>query len=627
MNAEPFARKLTAILSADAIGYSRLMGDDDVETVRTLKQCRNMISTLVNDHGGRVVDSPGDNLLAEFPSVVDAVTCSLAIQEKLADYNQHLSPQRQMVFRIGIDLGEVIVDGKRIYGDGVNIAARLEGLAEAGGICISGTAYEQVRNKVRLGCEYIGEQSVKNISLPVPAYRIWNDAHADACRIKTRGTQRRPIRFPLVTAVLVILILTGVLLGGGLYFDLFDRRPGPRTLPDGNARKQASIAVLPFNSLSREPQQEYFSEGITNDIITDLSKFHELIVMSSHAVSAYEDKAVDIQKVSRELGVRYILEGSVQKSGNRVRVNVQLLDSERGHHLWADRFDRPFEDIFSVQEEILSAIIRELALSIDQAERSRAMRKPTSSLAAYDYLLRGYHHYYKRTRESNREARRLFNQAVKLDKDYAAAYVGLANTFIWDAMYGWTEFPNRSLERAHAYTLKALSIDPSDALAHSTLGYIHMRTEAYDQAIDELQTAIELNPNHWSSYRYLGAGMLYSGRTNEALELYTTAMQYDPYKTPGMFMNMGIMHYLKGDYKDALKWLQKGAGRYPSFLGIQIMLAATYARMDRIEDAQVAAEKVRRISPFFEVEFYGSVYRNPEDRAKITAGMYKAGLE
>jgi adenylate cyclase len=626
MKPESFTRKLTAILSADATGYSRLMGENDVETVRTLKECRRMITEAVGEYGGRVVDAPGDNMLAEFPSVVDAVTCSLAIQGKLAEYNAGLASERRMAFRIGIDLGDVIVDGERIYGEGVNIAARLESLAKAGGICISGRAYEQVRNKVTLGCEYIGEQTVKNIAFPVPVYRIWQDAHAEACRIKKQDVPKRQIRHPAAAAGVLFLLLAGGLLAGGLYFNFFNEGQAQKTMFDATGRTRASLAVLPFTNLSREPQQEYFSEGITNDIITDMSKFHELIVMSSHAVFAYKDKEISIQQIGRELGVRYILEGSVQKAGDRVRVNAQLIDARGGDHLWAERFDRPVKDIFLVQEEILRAIVRELALTIDQTERTRALRKPTANLEAYDYVLRGYHHFYKRTREANREARRLFKQAIGLDREYAAAYVGVADTRIWDAMYGWTEFPNRSLEQAHAYVLKAIRFDPHNARAHSTLGYIHMRTEAYDQAIDELQKAIELNPNDWGSYRHQGAVMLYSGRIDEALKLYKIAFKYDPYESPGIFMNMGIIHYLKGEYDDALKWLQNGAGRYPSFLGLQLMLAATFAQLDRNADAKAAAEQVRRISPFFEVDFYGGVYRNPEDREKITAGLHKAGL-
>jgi len=585
-----------------------------------------MITESVGEYGGRVVDAPGDNMLAEFPSVVDAATCSLAIQEKLAEYNAGLAPERRMVFRLGIDLGDVIVDGERIYGEGVNIAARLESLAPAGGICISGRAYEQIRNKAPMGCEYIGEQIVKNIAFPVPVYRIWQDAQAEACQIKKPGAPKWRIKHPVAAAGALFLILVCALLVGGLHFNLFNGSQAPKTTFDADGRTRASLAVLPFTNLSREPQQEYFSEGITNDIITDMSKFHELIVMSSHAVFAYKDKAIGIRQISRELGVKYILEGSVQKAGDRVRVNAQLIDAGGGDHLWAERFDRPVKDIFLVQEEILRAIVRELALTIDQTERARAVHKPTANLEAYDYVLQGYHQHYKRTRDTNREARRLFNEAIRLDRGYAAAYVGVANTRIWDAMYGWTEFPNRSLEQAHAYVLKAIRIDPYDARAHSTLGYIHMRTEAYDQAIDELQKGIELNPNDWPSYRYLGAVMLYSGRTGEALNLYKIAIKYDPYQSPGIFMNMGIIHYLKGEYHDGLKWLQNGAGRYPNFLGLQLMLAATFAQLDRNEDANTAAARVRRISPFFEVDFYGSVYRNSEDREKITAGLHKAGL-
>jgi adenylate cyclase len=630
MCAEAFTRKLTAIFSADAEGYSRLMGENDVETVRSLKACRTIIVDAIARHQGRVVDSPGDNVLAEFASVVDAVTCALELQQRLHVRNAPLPADRKMQFRIGISLGDVIADGDRIYGDGVNIAARLEKLAAAGGICLGGSAYEQVRNRIPLGCEYLGQQRVKNIATPVPAYRVWSDPAATSCNLaleKTPFWKRH--RFPLAVAA-VLLAVAGTVLIIKAYEALVAppvSGPSPESPAAVVRHDKASIAVLPFDTIGDDPEQTYFSSGITNDIITDLSRFPDLIVTSSHAVFAAKDRAANIQELRHDLGVRYVLEGSVQKAGGQVRVNVQLIEADGGHHLWAERFDRPFEDIFAVQEEILNAVVRVLALKINQAERTRTLRKPTANLEAYDYVLRGYHHFYQRNRDANRAARRYFNQAVELDPNYAAAFVGLALLRIDDAVYGWTEFPNRSMEQAHAFVLKALSIDPSDARAHSTLGYIHMRTEAYDQAIDELQKAIELNPNDWSSYRYLGAVSLYSGRTDKALEMYETAMKYDPYPSAGMFMNIGIIHYLRGEYEDALKWLDKVAARWPSFLGSHIILAATYAEMDRMGDAHAAAQEVLRISPFFEVDFYGSVYRNPTDRAKIATGLHKAGLK
>jgi len=626
MNSGTFSRRLTAIVSADATGYSRLMGDDDLETVRTLKDCRRLITETVVSHGGRVVDSPGDNLLAEYPSVVDAVTGSLAIQEKLAEYNRRLPAQRQMAFRIGIDLGDVIDDGERIYGEGVNIAARLEGLAEAGGICISGSAYEQVRGKVPLGCEYIGEQSVKNISLPVPVYRVWQDPHSDACRVKTRGVQKRHFKKPLAAAAALFLLLIGGVLAGA-YWGLFDTAPAPETLPEAGVRTRASIAVLPFTNLGKDPQQEYFSDGITRDIITDLARFPELTVSNSEEVFAYKGKATDIPEIGRKLGVDYVLEGSLQKAGSRIRINAHLVDAESGDYLWAERYNRNLEDLFALQDDIIESIVRELSLKIGKAEQARALRKDPSSLKAYDWVLRGWHHYNQRSRADNRQAREFFQRAIEIDPDYAAAYLGLAETRMWAVNYGYTEFPNKALQQALKNAVTAVDLDPFNANARGTLGYIYMRTGEYELAEIELKRAIELNPNDWRNYRHMGAVALYSGRPAESLTWYEKVMQFDPHISPGVLMNIGISHYLLGETAQAVPPLKEATTRWPDFLGGHIVLAAVYATMGRMEDARKQAREVLRIAPFFETEFYGAAYRNPDHRRKIIAGLHKAGLE
>jgi len=629
MSDSPFKRKLTAILSADAKGYSRLMGEDEPTTVRTLKACKEIIGNLIQRLNGRVVDSTGDNILAEFASVVNAVQCALELQEELSHRNAGLPQDQQMEFRIGINLGDVIVDQERLYGDGVNIAARLEGLAEPGGICISGSAYEQVQNKLSFGCEYIGEQHVKNIAAPVKVYKIWLDPEADTRILSGKKTSVIRRSWPAIAAAAIIALAAGALY---LRQDHQARQTVsvktqlPQRVTESLSDKPA-IAVLPFANLSADVEQEYFSDGITNDIITDLSKFQDLAVIASNTVFKFKGKSIDAKKLGLELNVDYLLEGSVQKASNRVRINAQLIDTANGNHIWADRYDRKIKDIFDLQDEIIAIVVRKLALKVDEAERKRAMKKNTTNLEAYDYILRGYHRFYKRTKEGNEKAKDFFKKAIALDPNAASAYVGLAKVRRWDAMMGWTEFPNKAFQQAEKLLKKALSIDDANAGARIELGYIYMRYTEYDLAIGELERALELNPNDWRTYRLMAPVMLYSGRIDEALDWYHTAMRYDPDLSPGELMNVGLAYFLQGQYEKAINWLKKGRAKWPNFLGNHIVLTAVYSQMDRSDEAAQEANEVLRISPFFQVDFYGQAFRKPQQRAKIVGALRKAGLK
>jgi adenylate cyclase len=367
-------RKLAAVFSADVKGYSRLMREDEEATIRTLTAYRELMTSYIQRHRGRVVDSPGDNLLAEFASAVDAVRGAVAIQKELKARNAELPADRQMHYRIGINVGDVVVEGERIYGDGVNIAARLEGLAEPGGICISGTVHDHIENKLALGYEYIGEQAVKNIIKPVRVYRV----------------QREPRPAPQPT--------------------LSGEQTSLLPLPD-----KPSLAVLPFTNLSSDPEQEYFSDGLTEDLITDLSRLSGLFVIARHSTFTYKGKAVKVQEVSRDLGVRYVLEGSVRKVGERVRITAQLIDAPTGHHLWAERYDRPLQDIFALQDEIVQQIVTTLRLQLTLQEQGVIVRKHTANLEAYDSFLRGVEYGWRLTKDDNARARQMFEKAVALE--------------------------------------------------------------------------------------------------------------------------------------------------------------------------------------------------------------------
>ena len=627
MSPETYQRKLTAILNADVAGYSRLMGEDEAATIKTLNTYKEIMTALVQQHHGRVVDFTGDNLLAEFASVVDAVQYAVAMQKELQSRNAELPDSRRMEFRIGINLGDVIEEGDRIYGDGVNIAARLEALADPGGICISKTAFDHIESKLPLGYEYLGNQTVKNIAKPVGAYRVTMEPRISAVgrreKFKRWTSGRRGLALSGAVAVLITVSVIA----------LWDFFFSPSFEPTSTKRikhplsDKPSIAVLPFVNLSSDASEDYFSDGITNDIITDLSKFRDLFVIASNTVFTYKAKPVPVDEVGRQLNVRYILEGSVQKSGERLRVNTQFIDAETAHHLWAERYERELKDLFKVQDEIIEAIVKKLALKIDEIERARAMRKGTKNLEAYDYLLQGRHHYAKYKRSANIKARELFKKALDLDPDYAAAHVELGRTYNLDFDYGWTEFSEETLRRAETLARKALDLDKSNVAAHLLLGDIYYRQLKFDIADVEYQKAIALNPNDVISLKKYGVFMLYSGHPDKAVHLIENSLRFDPQTTPGNLMNLSFAYYLKGRYADAIRNSKQALVKHPDFAGHHIALAAAYAQLGRKEDAAQAAEKVRELFPFMPIENFGSIFLDPEDRAAIMDGLQKAGLK
>jgi len=626
MATQDFKRKLTAILSADVKGYSRLMGEDELTTINTLKKYRDIITSLIQDFRGRVVDSPGDNLLAEFSSVIEAVQCAVEIQKQLKSKNDELPESRRMEFRIGINSGDIIKDGERIYGDGVNVTARIESLAYPGGICISGTVYDQIGKRLPFGYEYMGEQSVKNIKQPVRVYRVLMSPEAAGRVIGEKEAMAK--RWLWGTVASIILIVAAAMLIWNIYL-----RPGLNSHKNVSVEQttiseteKPSIAVLPFKNLSNNSEQDYFSDGITNDIITDLSKFSQLSIIASNTVFAYKGVSVNIKDISRDLGVRYVLEGSVQKIGGKVRINAQLIDAATDRHLWAERYDKDLKDLFKLQNELVQTIVSKLAIKIDETERIRAMQKDTDSLQAYDYLLRGWEYFYQNTREDNKQARLMFEKAIEIDSRYASAYAALAWSHLYDFYFGWSMFPNKSLERAYDLAKQALSFEESNAAAHSALGSIYLRRAQYDLAMIELQRALELNPNDTLSQHQLGSVMLYSGKKNEAIHWLESSLNLNPHFSLGGLMILGQAYYLIGQYGNAITALKKGITKNPEYVGYHIMLAAANAQAGHTKEARQWATEVSRLDPFFDIDAYGSVFRNPKDREQIINGLRKAGL-
>lgn len=553
MRNEGFKRKLSAILSADVVGYSRLMGQDDEATVLTLTRHRELISTIIKQKQGRVVDSPGDNLLAEFESVLHSVECAVEIQRKLADRNAALSKERRMLYRIGVNLGDVIIEGERIYGDGVNITARLEAMAEPGGICISGLVYSQVKNKLKLNFEFLGKRTVKNISEPVPVYRVlWMPKAAGPMEMKK------------------------------------EKVFSPSEKP--------SIAVLPFLNLSNDPEQEYFSDGITEDLITDLSKISGLFVIARNSVFIYKGKTVRLDEIARELDVRYILEGSVRKAGDRVRITSQLIDAHTGGHLWAERFDRQLTDIFALQDEVTQKIVSSLAVKISQDERKRLVRKGTNNMEAYDYALRGLEYFSKFMKKANAQARRLFEKAIKLDPQYALAYSLAGRTHMMDWSFGWSQDAN-SIELAFELAQKALRLDDTLNIAFRTAGEVYLWKKQHDKAVSYLRKAIDLSPNDADGYYGLSNVLNWAGQADEAGDLIRTAMRLNPLYPAWYLWPLGHAHFLNREYTEVIDVLTELLRHNPNFLPAHAYLAVTYDELGRNQEAAKHASRFRQETP------------------------------
>jgi adenylate cyclase len=584
------ARKLAAILSADVEGYSRLMGDDEAATVRTIIEYREAIASAVTRHGGRVVDAPGDNVLAEFASVVDAVQCAVEIQRDLRHRNAELPPSRRMQFRIGINLGDVILEDSRLYGDGVNIAARLESLAEGGGICLSGTAYDQVEGKLPFGYDFLGEQAVKNIARPVRVYRLRFEPPAGPAPPSAgpRGAERR--RVPTIAGTIALLMLVGA---GGWVGWRWLRPPAPSglALPD-----KPSVAVLPFTNLSQDPAQEYFSDGVTEDLITGLSKVSGLFVIARNSAFTYKGKAVKVSDVGRDLGVRYVLEGGIQREGSRVRITAQLVDATTGYHMWAERYDREVRDIFTLQDEVTQQIVRALAVKLAESEQGRLGRAPTGNLEAYDLVLRGQEERRRTTREGNAEARRLFVKALDLDPEYARARVELGWAHLQSWQFLWSTGPE-SLERAQELAERAIALDDTLANAHSLLGQVYLWRKEHDRAITEAERAVALAPNDADGYETLAEVLAWAGRGEDSLRFIRQAMRLNPHYPFFYLWTLGHASYLTRRPEDALDAFRKLAQQNPNFLPAHAYLGVLLSEMGHDEEAQAEWRQALQLSP------------------------------
>jgi adenylate cyclase len=580
-------RRLTAILAADVAGYSRLMGVDEEGTHERLKaHLRELINPKIKEHRGRIVKNTGDGFLAEFQSVVDAVRWAVEIQRGMVECEPEVSEDRRVRFRIGINLGDVIVEADDIFGDGVNVAARLEALAEPGGICVSRMVRDQVRDKLDFAFEDMGEQQVKNIARPVRVYRVRGS--------ETAGRAMDAIQPPLA-------------------------------LPD-----KPSVAVLPFANMSSDPEQEFFADGIAEDIITALSRYPSLFVIARNSSFTYKGRTVDVKQIGRELGVRYVLEGSLRKAGNRIRITAQLVEAESGNHVWADRYDRDLADIFVVQDEISAAVTIAIAPAIADAEQQRAMRKPPANLDAWAAYQRGLWHMEKATVSDDAVAERFFLQAVDLDPSFADAYCGLAETQHRAAIV----FNTRALADAQNSVERsarlAVALDDNNAAAHACLSVALFLRGDHHGALVEAERALASSPNLASGYWRRGQALTFSGQPQEGLRDLQTSIELEPrgVTLAHRLTQVAAGYYFSRSYEDAVEAAKNAIRSFPNFPPPYRWLSAALGQLGRSGEANAALEQGIRVSPaLLDLLSRGGrpPWIRPQDRAHLLEGLRRAG--
>jgi adenylate cyclase len=585
---ERVERRLAAILAADVAGYSRLIGADEEGTLARLKAYRReVIDPKIGERKGRIVKTTGDGILVEFASVVDAVRCATEIQAAMAKQNTAASPDSRIEFRIGIHQGDIVVEDRDIFGDGVNIAARLEGLAEPGGICVSARVQEDAAGKLDVAFEHIGEPELKNIGRRVRVFRVRID----------RGTEAA----------------------------MFALAP-PLALPD-----KPSVAVLPFSNMSADPEQEFFADGIAEDVITALSRLPSLFVIARNSCFTYKGRAVDVKQVGHELGVRYVLEGSLRKSGGRIRVSAQLVEAESGKHAWAERYDRDLADIFALQDEITEAVTIAIAPAIADAEQQRALRKPPGILDAWAAFQRGLWHLSKFTPADSAVAEKFFQRATELDSNFAGAYWGLAKAYIVSAAIFQARNLSEALISAEALTRRAVALDSGDAEARTWLGHtLHMSGDP-EGALAEIERALAMSPNLASAYESLGDTLTWSGRPREGLAALQKFLRLDP-RSPLAAVGLQQVaagYYFCREYESAVEAARRVIRSYPEYPLPHRWLAAALGQLGRTDEARQALDKAVEVAAAsFDLYIRGRApWWRPEDHAHVVEGLRKAGWQ
>ena len=584
-------RRLAAIVAGDIAGYSRLMGVDEEGTLRQLKAHRKeLIDPKITEHRGRIVKTTGDGMLVEFVSVVDAVRYAVDIQRGMAERNANVASDRRIEFRIGINVGDIISDENDIYGDGVNVAARLEGLADPGGIMVSSVVHDQVRDKLSFGFEDMGEQSVKNIARPIGVHRV---SLAEATALA--ATQPAAAASKSETA----------------------------------GSNRPSIAVLPFANMSGDPEQEYFADGISEDIITGLSKLRWFFVIARNSSFTYKGKAVDVKRAARELGVRYVLEGSVRKGGNRVRITAQLIDAATSNHIWADRYDGDLTDVFALQDEITRKVVAAIEPKLLEAEGVRSQNRSPEDLGAWDMVIHANSLFWRLTKPEGEAAIAILRKTVERYPDYAPAHSMLAFAMLVSRLLGWTLIAPQVKEAATLAT-RAAELDDSDPWAHLALGYAAHMMRRTEDAQQEYQRAIELNPNFAAAYGYLGFTLAMTGRLDEAIPYLEQAIRMSPQDPQNAIFNMAmaVSHFLASRYAEAISFARKAVQQRDGVTSAHRIYIASLAQAGQIEEARMALQHLRELQPNVSIAWCEQhVPYLPGPMVKFLEGMRKAGLE
>jgi adenylate cyclase len=632
-------RKLAAIMFTDIVGFSRQMGADEARMLRLLDLHNQIIQQAVTEHHGTVIKTVGDAFLVDFPSVVHAVQCAQHIQAQFRTHNADKEPNEQIHVRIGIHLGDIVQRDGDVFGDGVNVASRLQELAAPDSVCISHMVYREVEKKLALGTVIsLGRPKLKNIAQREPVYALLPEKPTglrQALRVQQFKLSRRVGTAHLARAVLVIV---GLLIGGGIVTLLYPSLPTFITRPSSLVPQEAppalplpdkpSIVVLPFVNLSGDPGQEYFSDGMTEDLITDLSKLSGLFVIARNSAFTYKGKAVKVQEVSKDLGVQYVLEGSVRKVDNQVRITAQLVDATTSHHLWAERYDGSPTEIFALQDEVRRKIVTVLKVKLTKEEQERLKYAPTANLEAYDYYLRGLQSFWHLTKAAQAEARRMWEKAVELDPRYAAAYAALGWTYYTEWTWQWSEDP-QTLEGALALAQQALALDGSLPEAHRLLGHVYLWEKQHDRATAEVEQAIALLPNGARGYADLGFILGFAGRPEEAIRLEETALRLDPCNPTFYLWILGGAYRLTGRYEEAISAQKRALILNPNFLGPHLSLAGIYSELGRDREAQAEVTEVLKISPEFSLEQarQRTPFKDPAVLERSLDALRKAGLK
>ena len=618
-------RRLAAIMFTDIVGFSRQMGTDEARMLRLLEVHNQMIRQAVSEHHGTVIKIMGDAFLVDFPSVVHAVQGAQQIQAQLWNHNAEKGPVEQIHIRIGIHLGDIVQRDGDVFGDGVNIASRLQALAEPDSICISDVVYRDVAKKLDLGTVVsLGKPKLKNIAerfqvyalLPVPPAGLKQRVQVQRLKLSSRvGPAHR------VAAMVVLLALVSAA-AIAIRERYFSTPPG-LPLPD-----KPSIVVLPFDNMSNDPEQEYFSDGITEDLTTDLSKISSLFVIARTSAFAYKGTAVKVQEVSKELGVRYVMEGSVRRMESQVRITAQLVDALTGQHLWAERYDRPLTDLFALQEEIRQKITLALKIKLMPEEQARFRHAPTNNLEAYDYYLRGKEYVGRVTKEANIQARQMFEKAIELDPQYAAAHALQSLTYVTDWHYQWSQ-DRQVIEQAFAAAQRAIILDDALALAHSALGLLYLYKNQHDQAILEGERAVALDPNNPESYLWLAGILSVAGRAEEGITMAKNAMRLNPHYPPAYLLALGRAYHQAWRNEEAITTLKKYSARNPTAISAYTGLACSYSDLGRYEEARAAAAEVLRLSPNFTTDAWkqAQFIRDSAELERHITNLRKAGLK